>query len=73
MPALTSTEMRGEARVLVGLSLEPPRQARWTILLRLVLAFPLLVVAFFVSIAGLVAVIVSWFAALLIGRVPDGL
>lgn len=73
MPPLTSTAMRGEAQVRVGLSLLPPVHARWTIFLRLILAIPLGIVAFFVSIAALVATIGAWFAALFVGRVPDGL
>jgi len=34
MPPLTSNDMSGEARVLVGISLDPPVQARWTIFFR---------------------------------------
>jgi hypothetical protein len=73
MPPLTSNAMRGEAQVRVGLSLDPPLHARWTVLVRLILAIPLAVVAFFVSLAALVATIGAWFAALFVGRVPDGL
>ena len=73
MPPLSSTAMRDEAQVLVGLSLEPPVQARGTILIRLILAIPLLFVAAFVSLAAFFAAIGAWFASLLSGRVPDGL
>jgi len=65
--------MRGEAQVLVGLVLEPPGQARWTIFIRLILVIPLFFVAFFVSVAAFFATIGSWFASLFVGRVPDGL
>lgn len=73
MPPLTSNDMSGEARVLVGISLDPPVQARWTIFFRSILAFPLFFVAIFISIAALCATIVAWFASLFTGRVPDGL
>jgi hypothetical protein len=73
MPPLTSTEMRGEAGVRVGIALEPPLQVRWTILIRLILTLPLLVAAFFVGVAAFFATIASWFASLFLGRVPDGL
>ncbi len=73
MPPLTSMEMSGEARVLVGLSLEPPRQSRLTILFRLLLALPLYVVSVFIGLATVIVVIGAWFAALFTGRVPDGM
>jgi len=73
MPPLTSSAMAGEARVLVGLSLEPPTQARWTILIRLILVIPLGFVAFFIGIGALFAAIGAWFASLVVGRVPDSL
>ena len=65
--------MGGEAQVLVGLSLEPPTQARWTILIRLILVIPLGFVAIFIGIAALFAAIGAWFASLVVGRVPDSL
>lgn len=70
MPALLAV---GGARVLVGLGQEPPRQARWSILLRAVLAIPLLIVGIGLSIGALVATVAAWFASLVTGRVPDGL
>jgi hypothetical protein len=72
-PARSSFAVTGEARVLVGLSLDPPRQNRWTIFFRLLLALPLVVAAIFVSFAGVVAAIGAWFASLFTGRVPDAL
>ena len=73
MPPLTSTEMSGEARVLVGLSLDPSRQSRLSIFFRLLLALPLYVASFFVGIATFFVVIAAWFAALFTGRVPNGM
>jgi len=73
MPPLSSTEMSGEARVLVGLSLEPPRQSRLTIFFRLLLALPLYVVSVFLGLVTAFVVIGAWFAALFTGRVPDGM
>ncbi len=70
MPALTAD---AEARVLVRLALDPPRQSRWSVLLRAVLALPLLLVGIAISIGVFVAIVAAWFASLVTGRVPDGL
>ncbi len=48
----------------------PARQRRWTVLLRIVLAIPQYLVLFFVILAALIVVIIGWFAALVIGRLP---
>ncbi|MBE9373028.1 DUF4389 domain-containing protein [Saccharopolyspora sp. HNM0983] len=48
----------------------PERQRRWTVLLRLLLLVPHQVVLFFLFIAGFVVVIIGWFAALALGRLP---
>jgi hypothetical protein len=45
-------------------------QRRITVLFRLILAIPIVVVAFFVGIAFVVVVVVAWFAALFMGRLP---
>ena len=58
------------AGVRVGISLDPPQQPRWTILLRLILALPLLLVVEALSIAALFLVIAGWFAALVTKEVP---
>jgi hypothetical protein len=71
MSRLSADEGVHEARVLMGLSMDPPRHARWTILLRGVLAIPLLFVLFVIQIAASFVAFVSWFAALFTGRVPD--
>ncbi|MDA3649536.1 DUF4389 domain-containing protein [Saccharopolyspora indica] len=51
----------------------PERQRRWTVLLRILLLVPHFVVLWFVSIAAAVVLIVGWFAALVLGRLPDWL
>ncbi|MFJ4963280.1 DUF4389 domain-containing protein [Streptomyces sp. NPDC088729] len=49
---------------------EPDRQRRLTVLVRLLLLIPQFVVLFFLHIAALVTVVVGWFAALVLGRLP---
>jgi hypothetical protein len=71
MPPLSANEVIREARVLVGLSMDPPRQSRWTVLLRSVLAIPLIIVAAAIGVAAGFVTFISWFAALFTGRVPD--
>ncbi len=76
MPALSQSEAAppgGAARVLIGLSLEPPRQSRWSVLFRAILAIPLFFVAWGLEIAMLFVLIAAWFAAMFTGRVPDGI
>jgi hypothetical protein len=63
----------GPARVLVGASLDPPRQARWSVLARPLLVVPLAVVVVGLQFASFFVVVAAWFAALFVGRVPDGL
>ena len=48
----------------------PEPQRRFSVLLRLILAIPIVVVAFFVGIAFVVVVVIAWFAALFMGRLP---
>ncbi|WP_433683402.1 DUF4389 domain-containing protein [Nocardia sp. CA-119907] len=60
----------GEA--LVELDVFPPeRHRRWTVLLRLLLAVPQLIVLWALSIAAFVVVVCGWFGALALGRLPD--
>jgi hypothetical protein len=73
MPPLSSTEMSAYAQVLVGLSLDPPHQARWSIFFRLLLVLPLYVASAFVGLATFFVVVAAWFVALFTGHVPDGL
>ncbi|MFE6772925.1 DUF4389 domain-containing protein [Streptomyces griseus] len=50
---------------------EPARQRRLTVLLRLLLLIPHFIVLFVLHIAAFFTVIVGWFAALVLGRLPD--
>lgn len=60
------------ARVLIGAGLDPPRQARWSVLARPLLVVPLAVVVAGLQFASFFVVVAAWFAALFVGRVPDG-
>ncbi|MGW0732106.1 DUF4389 domain-containing protein [Streptomyces sp. NPDC002851] len=51
----------------------PGPQRRWTVLLRWLLLVPQFVVVFFLSIAAFFVTIAGWFAALFLGRLPDGI
>jgi len=48
----------------------PQRQKRWKVALRLVLAIPLLIWLFLISIAAGVLIVIGWFCALVLGRLP---
>ncbi|GAA1960442.1 DUF4389 domain-containing protein [Catenulispora subtropica] len=48
-------------------------QKRWTVLIRLILAIPQLIIAYFLMVAGFFVIIVGWFAALFTGRLPEGI
>ncbi len=52
---------------------EPAEQRRLTVLVRIILAIPHLVVLYILSIASEVVALVCWFAALFTGRLPGGL
>src|ERR1700734_2458406 len=52
---------------------EPAERRRLTLLVRIILAIPRLVVLYILSIASQVVALVCWFAALLTGRLPGGL
>lgn len=49
----------------------PPQQRRWTVLLRLILAIPHLVVLWALSIATFFVALCGWFGALFTGRLPQ--
>jgi hypothetical protein len=51
----------------------PERQNRWTVAFRLILAIPALVIAGIMQSLNRVLAIFSWFAALALGRVPEGM
>jgi hypothetical protein len=73
MPPVAIEERVGDARVAVGLSMQPSRQRRWSVAFRFLLAIPLLIVLELVLVAATFATIGSWFCALFTKRVPDGL
>jgi hypothetical protein len=76
MPAMSQAAAKaryGEAQVLVGLSLDPPRQSRWTVLVRIILLIPLAIIAIGIEFAAFFVIVAAWFAALFTGRVPDGI
>ena len=52
---------------------EPAPQNRVTVLVRIILAIPHLVVLWALGIAAEVVLIICWFAALFLGRLPEGL
>jgi Domain of unknown function (DUF4389) len=58
--------------VLVAFA-EPAQQNRLTVLVRIILAIPHLIVLWALGIAAEVVVIICWFAALFMGRLPDSL
>lgn len=73
MPPVSPRSSNAEAQVLVGISLEPPRQSRWTVFFRLILALPLIIVFAGIEIAAFFVVVGAWFCALFTGRVPDNM
>ena len=48
----------------------PQRQKRWKVALRLILAIPLLIWYFLISLAAGFLVVIAWFCALILGRLP---
>ncbi|WP_406099623.1 DUF4389 domain-containing protein [Streptomyces sp. NBC_01013] len=50
---------------------EPARQRRLTVLFRLLLLIPHFIVLFFLEIAAFFTVVFGWFAALVLGRLPE--
>jgi len=63
-PALVSVNADAVLEVDFG------EQRRWTVLLRIILAIPQIVVFGLVGIAAFVVVVIGWFAALVTGRLP---
>ena len=72
VPQELPAEPRTGDEVLVAFA-GPAKQNRLTVLLRIVLAIPHFIVLWALGIATEVVVVISWFAALFIGRVPTGL
>lgn len=61
-----------DGRFLPELQITPPeRHRRWTVLLRLLLLIPHFIVLWALSIAAAVVVFIGWFAALILGRLPE--
>jgi Domain of unknown function (DUF4389) len=58
--------------ILVAFS-GPAPQRRWTVFLRLLLVIPHVIVLWALGVAAEVVLVISWFAALFTGRVPQGL
>jgi hypothetical protein len=71
-PPAVPGEPRAGDEVLVAFA-GPAQQNRLTVLVRIVLAIPHLIVLYALGIATEVVVLISWFAALFTGRVPSGL
>jgi hypothetical protein len=72
MPPLSPDEVVQAAQVRVGLIMDPPRQSRWSVLLRGVITIPLFLVAIAIGVAASFVTLLSWFVALFTGRVPNG-
>jgi hypothetical protein len=64
---------RPAASVTLGLGARAPRQSRWTVLGRGVIALPLLAWLVVVSFAAAWVLVAAWCAAVVSGRVPDPL
>jgi hypothetical protein len=61
----------GAREVLPELDIFPPqRQRRWTVLLRALLAIPQSIAVVALGIAAIVVMIIGWFGALALGRLP---
>jgi hypothetical protein len=71
-PGATGAAGPAPDEILVAFA-EPAPQNRLTVLVRIILAIPHLVVLWALGIAAEVVLIVCWFAALFLGRLPDGM
>jgi uncharacterized protein DUF4389 len=49
----------------------PSRQRRWSVLLRIILAIPQVIVVFFLTLVMLVVAVIGWLGALVLGRLPQ--
>ncbi len=67
--AASATEQPGLAPVLVGFAGSAP-QSRLTVLFRIFMVIPQLVVLWLLGVAAMVVVIIGWFGALFTGRLP---
>ncbi len=71
-PGATGGAGQTPDEILVAFA-EPAPQNRLTVLVRIILAIPHLVVLWALGIAAEVVLIICWFAALFLGRLPEGL
>ena len=72
MPPLSPVAFGAGAEVRVGISLQPPRQSRWSVVFRVLLVVPLYLVIVGVGFVAFFVTIAAWFCALFTGRVSDG-
>jgi hypothetical protein len=70
-PAPELTEADPRANVLIGIDLTPPIQNRWSVFFRGILVIPLAILLAILFIPLYVVLILSWFAALFTGKVPE--
>jgi hypothetical protein len=64
----------GQPGYPVDLEIDPPQpQNRWTVAFRLILAIPAYIVSSILGNLNRALAIVSWFVALVMGRLPEGL
>ena len=69
-PGFTGTE----GTYPIDLEVDPPdRQNRWTVFFRSILAIPAVLLTYLLSGISNILAIFSWFIALILGRVPEGL
>ena len=69
-PGFTGTE----GTYPIDLEVDPPaRQNRWTVFFRSILAIPALLLMYVLSGLSNILAIFSWFIALILGRVPEGI
>ena len=69
-PGFTGTE----GTYPIDLEVDPPaRQNRWTVFFRTILAIPALLLMYVLSALSNILAVFSWFIALILGRVPEGI
>jgi uncharacterized protein DUF4389 len=69
-PGFTGTE----GTYPIDLEVDPPaRQSRWTVFFRTILAIPALLLMYVLSALSNILAVFSWFIALILGRVPEGI
>jgi Domain of unknown function (DUF4389) len=71
MPPWPGSAPRTGDEILVAYA-EPSRQNRLTVLVRVLLAIPHLITLIVLGLIGFFVLVISWFAALIMGRLPGG-